>query len=165
MYVFAWIWELIRELAIVAAAVGIAKWAWDQHRLSGERHDGQARQAMEEARARTELKAYQDTMLAQARAAEERQRLKVHIHRLLHASSEPFVSFEEIRQRLASDGGSQPVPDPEIVRQCLMELVAERCIAQIEHDRYFVGADFEADDIADEMPPAATGHDQRRAQP
>lgn len=144
MSIFAWIWDFVRDAAILAAAVGLAKWSWDQHISASERRDHEARQEIQEERARTEQKAYQDAMLAEVRSREERSQLKVRIHRLMHASADPFLSFAEIRDGLA-DGGQAP-PGDDTLRRVVIELVAERVVAQMERDRYFVGGDYEADD-------------------
>lgn len=144
MSFIGWIWDFLRDAAILAAAVGLAKWSWDQHKAGGERRDNEARRAIEESRAWSEQKAYQDAMLAMARSKEERAQLKLRIHRLMHASRDPFLTFAEIRDGLAEGGHSSPTD--ETLRRAVIELVAERVLAQMEGDRYFVAGDYEAED-------------------
>lgn len=148
MYFIGWLWDFVREAAVLAAAVGLAKWAWDQHNGAAERRDIEARVAMEEGRARAELKAYQDAVQGETRAREERSQLKVRIHRLIHASADPFLTFAELRDGVGR--GGEALPEEGLLRRALMELVAERSVAQMERDRYFVGGEYEADEEQDD---------------
>lgn len=148
MQILGWLWDTLREAAILLAAVGLAKWSWDQHTGAIERRDIEARRIIEEGRARAELKSYQESRLEQSRVRTERDRIKIAIHRLLHASTEPFLTFAEVRAGLA--WGDRKPPEDDELRHCLMELVAERCVAQMEQDRYFVAGEFEADDAVED---------------
>jgi hypothetical protein len=149
-----WLWDFVRELAILAAAVGIAKWTYDQHASSRERRDEEARRLLEEGRARADLKAFEEAILIEvrehmerARRAEDRAGLKVRIHRLLHAADDPYLTFAEIREGLAREAEEgRPAVGEDDLRRSLMELVAERCVAQMEGDQYFVGGDYEPDE-------------------
>lgn len=155
MYLIAWLWDVMREAAVLLAACGIAWWAWDQRRTAGERRDMDAQRHMEDERSRADHKAWREAMLADAAqrtardaAADVRAGLKVRIHRLLHTTSDPFLSFAEIATGLAvapaSGDAGRPADDD--IRRALIELIAERAVAQMEGDRYFVGSEFEADD-------------------
>lgn len=151
MQVIAWLWDVVRELAVVAAAIGVAKWSFDRHRDRAERRDREARIDMAEEQARTEIRAFHDRMLADARARSETREarsrltaLKVAIHRLLHATRDPFLTFAEIASGLAREGGEEA--SKALVRQALIALIAERAVSQMELDRYFVAGDYEADD-------------------
>lgn len=154
MQLIAWLWDLVRELAIVAAAIGVAKWSLDQHRDHSERKDREARLDMAEEQARAEHRAFNDRMLADIRARTEAREadarlisLKIDIHSLLHATRDPFLTFSEIRVGLAKEGGEAPTET--LVRQALIALAGERVVSQMEQDRYFVAGDFEADDAGE----------------
>lgn len=132
-----WLWDFIRELAVLAAAGGIAKWAWDQHVDRGLRRDQEAERALDQGR-----------LKAERQAAEDRMRLKVRIHKLLHATSEPFLTFAELRQALAQGEPASPAED--LLRRCVMELVSDGCAGQMEGDRYYVGGEFEPEEGSSE---------------
>lgn len=145
---------LLRDLAILAGATGLAWWAWDRRnnviderneeaaaRSAAERAAADARQsaARVEALAARVAAALEDTAAA-SRAGEGRAAAKAEIHRLLHASKEPFLTFAEIRAALPGEMG-----DPAI-RRLLIELTADRVVAQLEGDRYFIASDYDADE-------------------
>lgn len=205
MRLLAVLFDLMRDIAIVAAAAGIAWWCWDQYRTSAERGDQAARAGLLAERQSADLKLWaeklderttaisahlahvaqiaqlaqaaqtaQATAMAEARSAwaneqdmrlaraerdaEERMSAKVRVHRLLHGTTDPFLTFVEIEKAIA-DGGPSGNPhargeaagadDPapiagDLLRRVLIELVSDGVVAQLDQDRYFIASDYEA---------------------
>ena len=165
------LFEFIRDLAVLAAAVGIAKWAWDQHSQAPRLRDAQALAGIEAERTRADLKQWGARMEAlgidlstrleeialRTRVAEERAALEARIHRLLQTTRDPFLTFAEIRDGLANaspEAGASVAAiatteglqdTEETLRRALIELIADDAIAQLDHDRYFIASDFEAE--------------------
>jgi len=144
----------LRDVALLAAATGIAWWTWDRRagalhrqneeasvRMAAERAAADARQSA--ARLETlagQISAALDELAASARASEARANAKADIHRLLHATSEPFLTFAEIRSGLPDH------LDDLAVRRMLIDLTADGVVAQLEGDRYFIASDYDADE-------------------
>ena len=155
--------EIVRDLAVTIAAVGVAWWAWDRYSGAARRQDEAAQDRtardrlgadLRQAGARMEALAVDistrlDEVLGRGRDAEARSAVKIAVHRVLMASKEPFLTFTEVRDGLARGaGGSAPATpvDEAELRRCLMELVADAVVAQLERDRYFIASDFDADE-------------------
>lgn len=164
---------LARDLAILAAGVGLAKWAWDQHQAAPRRRDEEARDRLHSERLSADLgqraarlealmvdtSTRLDEVVGRERDAELRAAGKVAIHRLMHETKDPFLSFAEIEAALAArtaglartvegaggaeDAGSVEAISGDRLRRALMELVGDGVIAQLDGDRYFVSSDFE----------------------
>jgi hypothetical protein len=171
---------LARDLAILAAGIGLAKWAWDQHQAAPRRRDEEARDRLHSERLSADLgqraarlealmvdiSTRLDEVVGRERDAELRAADTVAIHRLMHETKDPFLSFAEIEAALAqrtlgvaqaAEGasGSQNAGPVEAIsgdrlRRALMELVGDGVIAQLESDRYFVSSDFETGEDDDE---------------
>jgi hypothetical protein len=204
------LFDLARDIAVVAAAAGIAWWCWDQYRTSTERGDQTARLGLTAERQSADMKLWaekldarttaisahleqlaklahaaqaaqtaqlaQAALLAEARAAsagdlkmrrleatradDARSAAKVRVHRLLHSTTDPFLSFVEIERALGSDRHS---PDEDAagetedtgeiavlvgdrLRSVLIELVCDGVVAQLDRDRYFIASDYETGD-------------------
>ncbi|MGE0627401.1 MAG: hypothetical protein AB7O43_06205 [Hyphomicrobiaceae bacterium] len=153
------LFRFVQELAILAAAIGVAKWAWDQHVRGPMLRSEAARVALAEERERAELKAAArqwgarmeaiavdistrlDEVLVRQRDQEVREDLKVAIHRLLQTSGDPYLTADEIIAALSP----QPPAEPDL-RRALMELVAGGVVAQLDHDRYFIATAFETEE-------------------
>lgn len=144
----------LRDAALLAAATGVAWWAWDLRtsaqrrqneeasaRMASERAAADARRSAErlEALALQIASALEETAAA-ARAGEARVHVKAAVHRLLHAAKEPFLTFAEIREGLPDQ------LDDTAVRRILIELTADGVVAQLEGDRYFIASDYDADE-------------------
>jgi hypothetical protein len=159
--VLASLLEFMRDLAVLAAGIGIANWAWTQHvrtpqrdnadaraALDAERHSADLRQWAERMEAGTDgLSQRLDEIAAQARRIDQRSVLEVRIHGLLQSTSDPFLTFAEIRDGLARTEPSKEAREPDdAIRRALIALIAHRAVAQLDRDRYFIASDFEADD-------------------
>ena len=156
------LFEFIRDLAVLAAAAGIAKWAWDQHTLGPRRRDEEARAAMEADRLRADTRQWAgrlealgvdistrlDEVLGRQRDGELRAQAEVRVHKLLHQSSEHYLTFAEIEAALAGQtAAAGPDAEPlagEALRRVLIGLLSAGVIAQLEGDRYFIASDYEA---------------------
>jgi hypothetical protein len=167
---------LARDLAVLAAAGLIAKWIWDQLQAAPRRRDDEARDRLQAERLHTDLgqraarlealmvdiSTRLDEVVGREREAELRAADKIRIHRVMHATSDPFLSFAEIEGALASQRtASVPTADAadgtggddaadaisgDRLRRALMELVGDGVVAQLEGDRYFISSDFETGD-------------------
>ena len=88
-------------------------------------------------------------MMARARDRDASDVLTARVHALLHASRDPFLGFDEIRAGLASaDAGAALASRVESdidLRRALIRLIADKAIAQLAGDRYFIASDFETD--------------------
>jgi hypothetical protein len=174
---------LTRDLAVLAAAALVAKWVWDQLQSAPRRRDDEARDRLQAERLQADLgqraarlealmvdiSTRLDEVVGREREAELRAADKIRIHRLLHATSDPFLSFAEIEEALASQraGPASTAEDADgprgddaadaisgdRLRRAMMELVGDGTVAQLEGDRYFVSSDFETGD--DEQVPGA----------
>lgn len=165
--------EFLRDLAVLAAASGLAWWTWQEYQTRNSRNDEAARAQIAADRRGTDM-----LLLAQRleqQMASVTQRLdeivssakgtvalwndKVRIHALLHGTSDPFLSFSEIEEMLSAPHTSEAVQVPSNaadqplsgvrLRRLLIELVGAGVIAQLDKDRYFIATDFEAADPAD----------------
>lgn len=161
------LFDFLRDLAILAAALGVATWAWDWHAGRTERRDEAARNALAEERWRTDMRQWAerlerrlDAITSPHAAAEARIKAKVAVHKLLQSTSDPYLSFAEIESELAraafveravaagdtevaAASGEQDSLKGDELRRVLMELVGDRVIAQLDRDRYFIASDFE----------------------
>jgi hypothetical protein len=165
---------LARDLAVLAAAALAAKWIWDNSQAAPLRRDEEARDRLQAERLSTDLgqraariealmvdiSTRLDEVLGREREAEQRAADKLRIHRLLHATSDPFLSFAEVEAALAREpaASASSAGDPDQVgntadaisgdrlRRALMELVGDGVVAQLDGDRYFVSTDFETGD-------------------
>ena len=172
--VLASVFEFIRDLAILAAALGIARWAWDWHRGTAGRRDEAAKSAMDQERWHADLRRWTDKIDARAvqlegrldvlvagqQGVEARAAAKVRVHELLQSTTDPYLSFAEIeaalqRSRMAEPPAAEPGAqraDPagglsgEALRRVLIELVGEGVIAQLDRDRYFIASDYDVGD-------------------
>lgn len=152
------LFEFLRDLAVLAAAIGIARWTWDWHSSGAARRDEAASAAMAADRQATDIRqllARLDERAAAAarsfelgemlaRAAEARALAQVRIHRLLQTTAEPFMTFEEI-ERAEADRGHEAGEElkGDGLRRVLIDLVSGGVIAQMDRDRYFIASDFE----------------------
>lgn len=163
--------DLVRDIALLAAATGVAWWCWEQFRTAASRSDEVARAGLAAERQAADLKQWagiSDTRseliafhLGELVAAEQAKDAiaadKVRVHRLLQASTEPFLTFSEIERVLANVGrhaSALPtiVPEPsgpvepvvgDRLRRVLIELVSDGVVAQLDRDRYFIASDYE----------------------
>lgn len=192
--------EFVRDLAVLAAAAGVAWWCWDQYRTAAGRGDEAARLSLTAERQSADLRRWAETLdertaaisaeltqlgqiarLAQsahvaqaalmadaaaaaARDNDMRMAAKVRVHRLLQATTDPFLTFVEIERALGSVGrlaarsatGQHDAPEegPSLagdgLRRVLIDLVADGVVAQLDRDRYFVASDYETGDDDDE---------------
>ena len=106
-----------------------------------------------------ELATRLDELIGKARDSELRARLKSRIHGMLHATTDPYLSFAEIAAAMRAAGepfdvggaGSEPASDGPItqrdveLRRALIELIEAQAIAQLAGDRYFIASEFETD--------------------
>lgn len=119
-FVLGSLFDFIRDAAILVAAVGLAKWAWDQHKLAPIHRDGEAKAAMAAERLQNETRQWNARMEAHAveiaaRLAEliEREKkieqasaAKIAVHHLLQSTTDPFLSFVEIEAALRTTDAS-----------------------------------------------------------
>ncbi len=183
------LFDLARDIAVMAAAAGVAWWCWDQYRTSTERGDHAAQAGLLAERQSADLKLWveklderttaisthlaqlaqiaqlaqaaqtaQAASLAEARSAsasehsmrlanaahdeEARMAAKVRVHRLLHSTTDPFLTFVEIEKALGADDLAPIAGDR--LRRVLIELVSDGVVAQLDQDRYFIASDYEA---------------------
>ena len=159
------LWEIVRELVVVAAAAGlaVAAWQWNLGRSTTEQASAAARaQAAAQARdlqrdlqaaiagldRRLEALAGNLSELTGRRLAEdERWAGRIAIHTILQATRDPFLTFGEIEAALA---GEPLAISGAALRRVLMEMVADGVIAQLDRDRYFVASEYEAGEGHDE---------------
>lgn len=185
--------EFVRDIAVLAAAAGVAWWCWDQYRTAAGRGDEAARLSLTAERQSADLRRWAQTLdertaaisaeltqlgqiarlaqsahvaqaalLAEAAAAAAREEdtqvaAKVRVHRLLQATTDPFLTFVEIERALGSVGplaarpatGEHDAPEegPSLagdrLRRVLIDLVADGVVAQLDRDRYFIASDYE----------------------
>ncbi len=153
------LWEILRELVILAAAagVGLAAWQWNLGRSAREqasaafqaRRDAQALDLQRDLQAAMagldrRLEALSSSVSALAGrglAEEQRWAGRIAIHTILQATHDPFLTFHEIDAALA---GQPRAISGDALRRVLMEMVADGVIAQLDRDRYFVASDYEA---------------------
>jgi hypothetical protein len=107
--------EFIRDCAVLAGAVGVAWWCWEQFRSGAARRDEAARSMIAAERQAADFKQWAalidlrtaamtdrlDEMAVAAREAESRMVAKVRVHRLLQSTSDPFLTFAEIENAMA----------------------------------------------------------------
>lgn len=183
------LFDLARDIAVMAAAAGVAWWCWDQYRTSTERADQAAQAGLLAERQSADLKLWveklderttaisthlaqlaqiaqlaqaaqtaQAASLAEAKSAsasehsmrlanaaldeEARMAAKVQVHRLLHSTTDPFLTFVEIEKALGADDLAPIAGDR--LRRVLIELVSDGVVAQLDQDRYFIASDYEA---------------------
>ena len=159
----------LRDVSIFAASVGVALWAWDRRLHAATRANSSARSAMERERLEADTRQWQarmeaiseqvslrlQAMAAAARDTERTGQLKLQIHALLQATRDPFLTFAELRDALTrspdvvshtaiADVG--PAASDADIRGALIALVADRAVAQLDRDRYFIASDFEDDE-------------------
>lgn len=160
--------HLVRELVFLAAAVGIAWWCWDTLRNRAGRRDEVAQARLAAERQAADLKLVAERL--EARFAEISGRLeaiatlgaksdalaadKVRVHRLLQATTDSFLSFDEIERGLARDGSANgkgngnAVLEPlqgDRLRHVLIVLVGDGVVSQMDQDRYLIASDYETD--------------------
>ncbi len=164
--------EVLRDLAIVVGVVaaGLTLRHWlavsDARRVEALQlsTDDQHRATL----ATTRLEARLDTLsrdiaalAGPVREAGSRTAARVAVHSMLHATRDPFLSFQEIERALKQPAPGQTAvaadaaPQGEQLRLVLMDLVRDRVIAQLDGDRYFIASDFETDDTAVPSPDGA----------
>lgn len=170
------LFDFLRDLAVLAAAVGVAKWAWDWHAGGTERRDEAARSALAEERWRTDMRQWAerlerrlDELAAPQREAQVRLAARIAVHKLLQSTSDPYLSFTEIENGLAraafveravaagdteiaAAGGEQSSLKGDDLRRVLIELVGDGVVAQLDRDRYFIASDFETGEGGDAQP-------------
>ena len=172
--------DFLRELAIFAAATGIAWWAWDHYRNTPVRRDDAARLQLAAERQAADLKQWTarldervderigglavhlEELMAARRAAEHRTVAQVRVHRLLQATTDPFLTFAEIERALANVGRftgalADDTEPPEklegdALRRVLIELVGNGVITQLDRDRYFIASDYETGEDDHDLP-------------
>ena len=177
------VFEFVRDLAVLCAAAGVARWAWADHVEAPARRDAQARAGIDRERQAADLRQWAGRMeahalavatrlddgLAHTREAEARGLLAVRIHHMLQTTTDPFLTFAEIRDGLAGpvaasteavqpDEAATPATTPAvtpvavmpaavtetILRRALLGLIADGAVTQLSGDRYFIASDFEA---------------------
>jgi len=163
--------ELLRDLAVLAAAFGVAWWTWREYTTRGQHLDeaAHAQLASERRGADMLLLAQRIEMqmgaiigqvsgiAAAAHEADARWSAKIRVHALLQSTQDPFLSFSEIEAALAppasveadvaattKEAGGGPPLSGDGLRRVLIELVGDGVIAQLDRDRYFIATDFEA---------------------
>ena len=170
------LFDFLRDLAILAAAVGVAKWAWDWYTGSTERRDEAARTALAEERWRTDMRQWAerlekriDALAAPDAEAEARNKAKIAVHKVLQSTTDPYLSFAEIEsalaraafvERVVAAGDTEvaaAVGEPDSIkgdalRRVLIELVGGGVIAQLDRDRYFIASDFETGEGGEAQP-------------
>ena len=177
------LFDFLRDFAVLAAASGIAWWTWDHYRSRLARHDEAARTATAAEREAADrrqsadrldqrlagIAARLDEIAAGSCAAEARAATKLLVHRLLHATSDPFLTFVEIERALGKVGrlagalpdssnekaGEEPADADALLavdglRRVLIEMVGDSVIAQLNRDRYFIASDYETGDGDDQ---------------
>lgn len=163
---------LVRDLAMLAAAVGISWWCWEQYRSRKTRMDETVRASLAAERQSTDLRQWMQifdgrteaiatavaAMAATGREKEVIADAKVRVHRLLQSTTDPFLTFAELERGLAnvgrlatsiatSEGTAPPAAGPlsgDLLRRVLIDLVSDGVVAQLDRDRYFIASDFEA---------------------
>lgn len=148
--------EFLRDVAIIAAAgiASLAAWRW-----LGAAAARDAALARQLEIAELAVKTQQDSAghLSQLagdaqvrRVAEQRTaealRFKVDVHRLLHATSDPYLTFAELESEIAKL--STNAPHGAELRGLLIEMLAAGVIAQLDGDRYFIASEFETSEEA-----------------
>ena len=170
--------DFLRDVAILAAATGVAWWAWDHYCNAPARRDDAARLQLAAERRTADLKQWAERldertagmamhleeMVAARRATEQRTAAQVRVHRLLQATTDPFLTFAEIERALgnvgrfagalADDGEPPDKLEGDGLRRVLIELVGNGVITQLDRDRYFIASDFETGDEGDHDGPA-----------
>lgn len=158
-----WVLDILKDIAILCMAVAAIALGrhWRASNLA--RHDAQSRamaiavdQARETKEAAARLEARVEalgrevaTIASDRRERQARRGLEVQIHALLHATNDPFLAFDEIRDELAASAQDKDGLAADELRYVLMSMVKDRVIAQLDRDRYFIASDFETDDGAD----------------
>jgi hypothetical protein len=171
MFAFlGWLFDLVRDLAILAAAVGVAKWGWDRHVGGPRRQENAARAANEAERFRQDMRQWAGRIeqhLARAEARQQEQSeasregqaqtadlaaRKVLVHRILQQARDPYLAFTEIEAACALEtgGAANARLSGDRLRRVLIELVADGVVSQLDHDRYFIASEFETDDVPEE---------------
>ncbi len=170
MILLASLFDFVRDLAILAAALGIARCAWDWHTTSASRRDEAAKSAIADERWRADMRQWVATLesrlgeaLGDRREAAARASVKVRVHKLLQSTSDPYLSFGEIEKALVAspvaetaavattEGPATPdAVSSDALRSVLIELAGDGVIAQMDHDRYFIASDYETDDEKDD---------------
>ena len=96
-------------------------------------------------------------LAAMARDEDTWMAAKVRVHRLLHSTTDPFLTFVEIERALDNVGrladrappeehgadGEDPPLAGNRLRRVLIELVSDGVVAQLDRDRYFIASDYE----------------------
>ncbi len=177
------LFQFVRELVLLAAGAGIAWWCWDAFKtrrtsrdeaaraaLSAERRTADARQLQERIEARLGAIANRlDELASRSAAQDELASDKVRIHALLQATTDPYLSFDEIERALSAPdpqlSGAEASPDTgtnsadrhpplsgDRLRRALIELVRDGAAAQMDRDRYFIASDYETgDDVGEQL--------------
>lgn len=160
--------EFLRDVAVLAAATGVAWWAWREYAAGSARMDEAAKAQIASDRRATDLLQIAQRLeqqmssigrhMSELAVAEEATRTrwndKLRVHQLLQSTTDPFLSFAEIEQALSGVAASQPEqdvtegspPSGDRLRRAIIELVGDGVIAQLDKDRYFIASDFEANE-------------------
>ena len=168
--------DLLRDLAIIAAALGVVWWTWNHYSSDTVRRDDTARLQLTAERQAADLRqwiarldertagmaAHLEDIATARRLAEQRSLAQLRVHRLLQATTDPFLTFAEIERALGhvgrfagalSDDAEPPDKlegDP--LRRVLIEMVGNGVITQLDRDRYFIASDFETGDDDPDLP-------------
>lgn len=158
--------EFLRDIAVLAAATGVAWWTWREYATRSFRLDETAKAQLAADRRGADLMQLagrleqQVSTIAQRvddlanaqRATDALWQDKISVHALLQSTADPFLSFTEIEQALSATGSpdtqeeaTTPISGNRL-RRILIELVGDGVIAQLDKDRYFIASDFEANE-------------------
>lgn len=159
--------EFLRDIAVLAAASGVAWWTLREFATRSLRQDEAARAQLAADRRGADLmqlaghleqrlssiSRHVDDLATAERAADARWHGKIRVHALLQSTADPFLSFAEIHQALSTSASPDDLAETEPttitgenLRRILIELVGDGVIAQLDKDRYFIASDFEAAD-------------------
>ena len=136
---------ILRDLALIAAAVAIVKWVWDQVRPSPARRDAEARVDIEA----DKLRALAEEQAERERQGELRELQKIRVHRILQQTDEPYLSFAKLKLACAAiEQGKEPDATmknltDDGLRRLLIELIADEIVSQTNEDEYFVRTEYE----------------------
>lgn len=158
------LFEFLRDLAVLAAASGVAWWTWREYATHASLQDDAAKVQIAAERREADLMilaqrleqqvgSVAEHVSALAAASQETDACwaaKVRVHALLQSTDDPFLSFSEIESALAEEpaaagrGDGDTLPSGDRLRRVLIDLVGDGVVAQLDRDRYFIATDFEA---------------------
>lgn len=167
------LFDFVRDVAVLAAAAGIAWWCWSQIKAGPGFRDEAARASLVAERQAADLNQWAEKLdarivaltgliehlAADRRDSEARVATRVRVHEMLQSTTDPFLTFAEIEKALTKtariEEGAEPaeaedearvadiVASRNELRRVLIELVGDGVVAQMDRDRYFIASDFE----------------------